>query len=801
MASPSDGRVPPLAGLRVVDLSSWIAGGYCTKLFADGGADVVKVELPEGDPLRRWSASGANIAQGADGALFNYLHASQRSVVVQRGGGLAALHDLLEVADIAVWSHGPRPGERPLLSPAELAQAHPHLIIGAITPFGLDGPWNDKPATEFTLQAWAGGVLRIGRSRPERAPTYVAGQVGEWMAGLYAAIGTLAAWRAGSSGVVDVSMLEALAATLTYYPVTFHDQLGRPMQRDRFVPTPGVSAARDGMVGLGTGTGQQWLDFCAMVEHPEWAEQHAHFMNRAALVPKIAAWTSERTVEEILDLATAFRLPNAPIVNGADMADVEHLRVRDTFVRNPRDGAVNPRPACRFETVPVRTATPAPALGEHTGDTFAPATDAASRPVRSSASLGLPFAGLRVLDMTAFWAGPLTGHLLALLGAEVVHLEAMKRPDGVRFVGGVPQTEEHYLERSPIFAALNTNKKSLAIDTRSHTGLDLLKRFLATCDVVVENYTPRVLDQLGLDADALRAINPGLITVRMPGFGLDGPWREVPAFAFVIEDASGFTWLTGHPDAPPIEPYCIGDPNAGLHALFGLQLALAHRDRTGEGGLVEAAMLDAALNVTAEQVIEHSAYGALLMRDGNRGPLAAPQGVYQAAGPDEYGGDDSWVAIAVATDEQWRALAGAVGEPEWATDPGLATADARRARHDEIDARLSAWCRSRLAHEIVAVLWPAGVPVAPVAQPHRQVDLPPLRERGFFESLAHPVIGDSRYATLPMTLPQQPDRWHHRPAPLLGEHTVELLAAIGLTSDELAALAEEGVIGGTSLPT
>jgi crotonobetainyl-CoA:carnitine CoA-transferase CaiB-like acyl-CoA transferase len=795
MANAPTGAVPPLAGLRVVDLSSWIAGGYCTKLFADGGADVVKVELPEGDPLRRWSASGADIGEGADGALFNYLHASQRSVVVQPDGDLGAMHELLAAADIAVWSRGPRPGRRSLLSPAELAQAHPHLIVGAISPFGLDGPWDDKPATEFTLQAWSGGALRIGRSRPERAPTYVAGQVGEWMAGLYAAIGTLAAWRAGSCGVVDVSMLEVLAATLTYYPVTFHDQLGRPMQRDRFVPIPGVSPARDGMVGLGTGTGQQWLDFCAMVEHPEWAQEHAHFMNRAELAPKIAAWTSERTVAEILDLATAFRLPNAPIVNGADMAAVEHMRVRDTFVRNPRDGALNPRPACRFENVPLRVATPAPALGQHTGATFLPAADRAVQPSRASGAAALPFAGLRVLDMTAFWAGPLTGHLLALLGAEVVHLEAMKRPDGVRFVGGVPQTEEHYLERSPIFAALNTNKKSLAIDTRSQAGVDLLKRYLATCDVVVENYTPRVLDQLGLDADTLRAINPGLITVRMPGFGLDGPWREVAAFAFVIEDASGFTWLTGHPDAPPIEPYCIGDPNAGLHALFGLQLALAHRERTGEGGLVEAAMLDAALNVTAEQLIEHSAYGALLMRDGNRGPLAAPQGVYQAAGPDEYGGDDSWVAIAVTTDEQWLALAAAIGEPAWATDPALAGAAGRRERHDEIDALLSAWCRRRPAAEIVDVLWPAGVPVAPVAQPHRQADLPPLQERGFFESLDHPVIGGSRYATLPMTLPQSPDRWHHRHAPLLGEHTMELLAALGLTPEELAVLAADGVIG------
>ena len=215
----------------------------------------------------------------------------------------------------------------------------------------------------------------------------------------------------------------------------------------------------------------------------------------------------------------------------------------------------------------------------------------------------------------------------------------------------------------PIFAALNTNKKSMTVDVRDPRGIDVVHRLVATCDVVVENYTPRVLDQLGLDYDSLKAIRPDLVMVRMPGFGLDGPWRDLSAFAFVIEDASGLTWLTGYPDILPFEPYTIGDPNAGLHALFGLMVALEHRATTGEGGLVEAAMVDAGLNIAAEQVIEASAYGALLARDGNRGPTAAPQNLYRAAAPDDDGRDDSWVALAVATDEQWASLRSALGAP------------------------------------------------------------------------------------------------------------------------------------------
>jgi crotonobetainyl-CoA:carnitine CoA-transferase CaiB-like acyl-CoA transferase len=397
--------------------------------------------------------------------------------------------------------------------------------------------------------------------------------------------------------------------------------------------------------------------------------------------------------------------------------------------------------------------------------------------------------------MTGYWAGPLAGHVLALLGAEVIHVESSTRPDGARLVGGVPQTEPQYWERGPIFAALNTNKKSLTLDLGDERGLDLLRRFVATADVVIENYTPRVLDQLGLGYEELRKERPDLVMVRMPGFGLDGPWREKAAFAFVIEDASGLTWLTGHPDLLPIEPYTVGDPNAGLHAVWGLLVALEHRRRTGEGALVEAAMVDAGVNVAAEQAIEYSAYGALLERDGNRGPLAAPQNLYQAAGPDEAGRDDSWVAIAVSTDEQWSSLRVALGEPEWAKDTALATAAGRRDAHDRIDAELGEWCRARAADDIVEQLWGAGVPVGKVTQPHDQPGLPPLQARRFFEDLEHPVIGTSRYSTLPMRFSRGPERVHTRHAPLLGEHNHELLSELGLSPSEIGALEADGVIG------
>src|SRR5580704_11142670 len=364
--------MPPLAGLRVVDLSTWIGGAYCTKLLADGGAEVTKVEAPDGDPLRRWSASGAQISPDGDGALFNFLSASKQSVVVEpeSADDLARLHALLASMDAVVWSRGSPVAGHTSLEPREILRAHPHLIVTSITPFGLEGPWCDKAATEFTLQAWSGGIIGLARGRPDRAPVFVGGQIGEWLAGVFGAIGTLAASRRSDAEgeLIDVSVLESLAMCLTYYPVTFHDQLGRPMRRRRFVPTPGVGAARDGLVGLGCGTGQQWLDFCAMVGHPEWMEDPKLFLERTALAPTIEGWIAGHTVDEVLDQASAFRIPNAPIANGSNVTTFEHFRARGTFAANPSDGSANPQPPFRLGPTRLRRPERAPRLGEHSID-------------------------------------------------------------------------------------------------------------------------------------------------------------------------------------------------------------------------------------------------------------------------------------------------------------------------------------------------------------------------------------------------------------------------------------------------
>jgi crotonobetainyl-CoA:carnitine CoA-transferase CaiB-like acyl-CoA transferase len=710
------------------------------------------------------------------------------------------VHMLLATADAVVWSAGSKLAEHDSFGPAAIHSAYPHLTVTSITPFGLEGPWRDRAATEFTLQAWSGGIVGLGRGLPERAPVFVGGQVGDYLAGAYASAATLASRHSGLDGgagqLIDLSMLETQILCLTYYPVSYFEMLGRPWRNARRLTVPGVAQAKDALVDLGCGTAQQWFDLCAMVGHPEWIdEKSALSITEQANIhaEEIYAWVRSTTSDEIHDLATAFRIPNAPVANGANMASLDHFRDRGSFVRNPRDGFHQPGHPYRMRPAQLRQPRPAPRLGEHTAQYRA--ANLAPRPKPTGNAKPLPFSGLRILDMTTFWAGPCCTHFLAMLGAEVIHVESARRPDGTRLIAGIPITEDQWWEKSPIFAALNTNKKGLTLDLQGPRGRELLRRLIATCDVVVENFTPRVLDQIGLDFAAVQAIRPDVVMLRMPGFGLNGPWRDNPAFAYAIESASGLSWLTGYPDRPPFEPYSLGDPNAGVHALNGLLLGLEHRRRTGQGVFVEAAMVDAALSITAEQVIEYSAYGALLDRAGNRGPTAVPQNLYRAADIDEFGRPDTWVAVAVATDDQWRCLCDALGSPSWAVDPRLSTVAGRRAQEDLIDEQLAAYCQDRAVDDIVATLWDAGVPVAKVMQPHRQTELEQLMFRDFFEELDHPVNGRARLSTVAMRLSGGPKAFHTQPAPLLGQHNHELLAGLGLTEVEIAALEADGVIG------
>ncbi len=366
----------PLAGYVVVDLSSGISGGYCTKVLADGGAEVIKVEDPAGDWLRGWTASGSAVADGDDGALFQFLHGSKRSVVADAGNAqdVDLVARLVEGADAIVWSAGSRIAGHQRFQPAALRETAPHAVVCALTPFGLKGPWADRPATEATLQAMAGGLMT--RGDPQRPPVLEGGDIGEWTAGMCAAVGLLSArWRSlrsRSGDLVDVSAYESLVATMTMYSVTYASIAGSPMRPNRLTNLPAIHATKDGFVGFMVVTGQQWLDFCVLVEQPQWLEDESliRFQTRAQRRPEllavIDAWMSERSTAEVLELAEALRIPAAEVGNGATIPHFAQLASRDWYVRNPRGGFLQPDVPYTLSAGSRRPAEPAPRLGEHT---------------------------------------------------------------------------------------------------------------------------------------------------------------------------------------------------------------------------------------------------------------------------------------------------------------------------------------------------------------------------------------------------------------------------------------------------
>ena len=241
------------------------------------------------------------------------------------------VNDLLASADAVVWSRGSTVAESEAFTPAAIRRGHPHLTVTSITPFGLDGPWCDRPATEFTLQAWSGGIVGLGRGSPDRAPVFVGGQVGEYLAGAYASAATLASRRRGVGELLDLSMLEVQILGLTYYPVTYFEMLGRPWRDARKLTVPGIARAKDGLVDVGCGTAQQWFDLCAMVGHQEWIDEDSplsiteHANEKAA---EIYSWFDSQTVDDIRELATAFRIPNAPVANGATITELDQFQHR-----------------------------------------------------------------------------------------------------------------------------------------------------------------------------------------------------------------------------------------------------------------------------------------------------------------------------------------------------------------------------------------------------------------------------------------------------------------------------------------
>ncbi|MBJ20477.1 MAG: CoA transferase [bacterium] len=822
-------NIQPLVGIRVVDLTTGVAGGYASKLLADAGADVLKVEAPEGDPLRRRGFSKGSFDEAGDGLLFRYLHTSKRSCVLdlESEEGRRTLRDLYVGCDLVLESAPEGWLEVRDLGDSALMRINPSASLLSISAFGRGGPWSDRPANDFTLQAWCGSTS--ARGREGLPPLHAGGEVGDWLSGACMGLAALAALRKadrdGRGERVDISKLEAITPTLTNAGSVwgfFSDVWRLHATED----VPSIEPTADGWIGFCIFTPQQWQDFSVLIEEPhlgldaELNHMFARIQRSAELLPLVRNYTRQYTTAELLERSELLRVPAAPIGNGELLTEIDHLRERGVFVPNPRGRFRQPRIPYRSSTWSHRPFEAAPTMADARAMTEVLVNEA-SNAGAEAAQVGWragaraeqkagrisgagpearPLAGLRVLDLTAFWAGPYGSFMLSGLGADVIHVESIQRPDGMRFGTMVTPDTEQWWERGPTFHSANAGKRSLTLDLTRPEGIDLLLALVAQSDVVIENFSPRVMDNFGLDAERIAEANPRAIFVRMPAFGLDGPWRERVGFAQTMEQVSGLAWMTSYgpsagDQAGPLTPRACADPLAGLHAAFATLVALENRDRSGEGCAIESVMVEAVLGVTAEIVIEYDETGRLMRGDGNRSPHLVPQDLYACAGLDSLG-DPNRIAISVETEAHWQALVRQIGRPEWAEAPRFADAFGRRAGQDEIDAAILAWTRDRSARDASAALLDRGVPAAVLTPTREGPKLEPIAASDFVQPAEHALVGAVPTPTHPFRFASLSDRRLLRAAPMLGEHNEEILGTLlGLSEETMMKLVADGVIG------
>jgi benzylsuccinate CoA-transferase BbsF subunit len=406
--------------------------------------------------------------------------------------------------------------------------------------------------------------------------------------------------------------------------------------------------------------------------------------------------------------------------------------------------------------------------------------------------------GYRILDFGTAFASPMAAHLLADMGAEVIKIESQTRLDGLRLgrpivgedVAGGDRGE--WPEYQPVFHGLNRNKLGITVNIKHPEGVDLLKRLVRISDVVINNFSPGVMDRAGLGYDVLRGEKPDLIYVSLPAAGESGPLRDIVTYAPVIAALAGISGLVGYSSARQdfvgTLQVAFCDAVGALHAVVAILAALRHRQSTGAGQAIEIAQWEAAVSMLGEGLLDYVMNGRVLAPVGNAHPSMVPHDNYRCAG------DDAWVAIAVRSEDEWHAFCQATGHPEWAHDPRFADAYRRRQHRSELDAMITTWTNQHTPDEVMEILQSASVAAMPVMNLEDQFRNPHLREREIHLESEHPKVGLEFLHGIPWHLSGTPGRIR-RPAPLLGEHNQYVFGdLLGLPEREIHRLMEAGAI-------
>jgi len=807
-----------LSDVKVIDLGWHIAGPYCTKLLADYGAEVIKVERPDGgDPSRKAGPFPNDEPNIETSGFFFYLNNNKKSITldIKTESGKKELRELIQWADILVENFSPRVMPGLGLDYDSLKSINPGLVMTSISNFGQTGPYRDCQATDIVFHAL--GEWMFYRGDPRREPLMAASglRISEFIGGAFGASATMSALlhkkKTNIGQHVDISILEAVVQMSPYYwsGRRFALSVSPPM---RVIFTPGIELCKDGYVGLNILTGQHWVDLCGMTEMYDWVEDKNYSLlgNRAQRAQEVKdrmrPWLMARTRKEVMDEALAWRVPVCSVSTSEDVVKSEVHGDRSYFaeVEHPVMGKMTmPGAPFRMSETPWQIKSPAPLLGQHNEEIFSHFSKEGihdteprehhptHKTVDRSAMTKKPFEGIRVCDLTRFWSGPYCTQYLGGLGAEVIKVEAIQSVDGFRW----PQVMgDRWWEASGQWCSINLNKYSLTLDLNQPRGIALLKELIKKSDVVIDNFPPRVMENFNLTYAEVKGLKEDIIMLSLPGYGLTGPWKDYPGFAFAFEQSSGLADLTGYEDGDPVNLGGAADPIVGTHTAFALQTALEYRRRTGKGQFIEVSQLEALTSFMGPPVLDYVMNQRIWRRQGNQSSTMAPHNIYRCKE------NETWVVLAVRSDEEWQAFCQAIGNPEWAQEERFKTLEYRIENQDELDRLIGQWTMQHAPYEAMDILQKAGIPAGAVTDSEMIMAEPHLNERGFWVELNRAVVGKHVYSAFPIKFSETPIKY--RPAPTLGEHNGYVLGTIlGLTENEIERLEKEKIIGTEPLQT